>query len=99
GAGWDFLMQSGRELMHRNGLSLPVLVYICEAHQKKRSVCSGAYFVVEKMYLPGGGIVLRRKRVGILLCVQMSGDMVSASNQKGNVVNAITGYYCRLMTP
>ena len=76
GAGWDFPMQSGRELLCRNCLPLPVQVYICEAHQKKRSVCSGAYFVVGKMYLPGGGIVLRRKRVGILLCVQMSGDMV-----------------------
>ena len=96
---WGFLMQNGRELMRRNGLPMPVQVYICEAHQKKRFVSSVVYFVVGRIYLPDGGTVHRRKRVGILPCAPMSGDTASALNQKGNVVNAITGYYCRLMTP
>ena len=34
----------------------------------------------------------------ILPCAPMSGDTASALNQKGNVVNAITGYCCHLAT-
>ena len=84
GAGWDFPMQNGRKLLRWNCLPLPVQVYICEAHQKKRSVCSGAYFVAGKMYLPGGGIVLRRKRVG-------TGRKTSKGNSAAEGIPAVCG--------